>query len=130
MPSLLAFVSTIAELIQDARSFYEKCKYLGNIEITVQLQQVFKKKLGVYRLGDGPSYTEFDSIKRQQCLNSQISTSAQCLARNLVKKEEVIEVVDELAGQLLWAFNVDDPTVRRELVERILERAFQKGRKA
>ena len=115
------FVSTISELIQDARSFYEKCGYLGNIEITVRLQQVLGEKLG---LGDGLSYIELDSIKRQQCLNSQVSTSAQYLARNLMKKEKVIEVVDELAGQLLWAFNVDDPTARRGLIERMLEREF------
>ena len=118
------FVSTISELIQNARPFYEKCGYLGNIEITVRLQQVLGEKIRFYGLDDGPSYIEFDSIKRQQCLNSQVSTSAQCLARNLVKKEKVIEVVDELAGQLLWAFNVDDSTVRRGLIERMLEREF------
>ena len=106
------FVSTISELIQDARSVYEKCGYLGNIESTVRLQQVLGEKLGFYRLGDGRSYIEFDSIKRQQCLNSQVSTSVQCLARNLVKEEKITEVVNELAGQLLWAFNIDSTTVR------------------
>lgn len=118
------FVSIISELIRGTRSFYEKCGYLGNIEITVRLQQVLGEKLGLYGLVDGTSYIEFDSIKRQQCLNSQVSTSAQCLARNLVKKERVIEVVNELAGQLLWAFNVDDPTVRIRLIERMWGREF------
>ena len=117
------FVSAISELIRGTRSFYEKCGYLGNIEITVRLQQVLGEKLS-YGLDDGPSYMEFNSIKRQRCLNSQVSTSAQCLARNLVKKEKVIEVVNGLIGQLLWAFNVDGSTVRGGLIERMLEREF------
>ena len=106
------FVSTISELIQDARSFYEKCGYLGNIEITVRLQQVLGEKLRLYESSDGPSYIDLDSRKRQQCLNSQVSTSVQCLARNLVKEEKITEVVNELADHLLWAFNVDATTVR------------------
>ena len=114
------FVLAIGELINYARSFYEKCGYLGNIEITVQLQQVLNEKLGVYGLEDYLSYIEFDSIKRQKCLDSQVSASTQCVARDLVERERFIEVVDELAGQLLWAFNVDNPTRRRELVERTL----------
>ena len=114
------FVRTIGELIKDAQSFYEKCGYLGNIEITVRLQQVFREKLGFYRLDDDSSPIEFDAIKRQQCLDSQVSASTQCLARNLVEREEFIKVVDKLVGQLFWAFNVDDPTRRRELVKRIL----------
>ena len=37
-----------------------------------------------------------------------------------MEREKFIEVADGLAGQLFWAFNVDNPTRRRELVERIL----------
>ena len=114
------FILTIGELIQNAQSFYEKCGYLGNIEIIVQLQQVFEERLGGYRWGDDLSYIEFDSIKRQQCLNSQVSASTQCLARDFMKMDKFMEIVDELVGELFWAFNVDNPTLRRELVERIL----------
>ena len=114
------FVSTISELIQNTRSFYEKCGYLGNIEITVQLQQVFGEKLAVYESVDDLYHGGPDLIKQQQCLDSQISVSIQRLARDLMKREEIIEVVDKLAGQLLWAFNIDNSMLRRELVERIL----------
>ena len=40
------FVSTIGELIQKAQFFYEKCEYLGNVEITVKLRKVLVKNLG------------------------------------------------------------------------------------
>ena len=39
------FVWTIGRLIKKATSFYGKCGYLGNVEITVQLRQVFREKL-------------------------------------------------------------------------------------
>ena len=119
-------VKTIGELIKEAQSFYEKCGYLGNIKITVRLQQVFEEKLGFYESNDYLSRIEFDLIKRQQCLDSHVSASTQSLARDLEKEEKLIETADELVGQLLWAFNVDDAARRRELVERMLDREFKK----
>ena len=74
-------VSTIGELIQKAQSFYEGCEYLGNIEIEVQLREVFWEKLGFYELYNKPSLTKFNLIKRQQCLDSQVLASTQCLPR-------------------------------------------------
>ena len=108
-----AFVTIITKLIQNARLFYEKCGYLGEVKITVQLQQVFEEKLGFNRSSIG-----FDSIRRQQCLDSQVSASTQCLARDLVEREEWIEIVGKLVGQLFWAFNVDDSVEWRALLER------------
>ena len=116
------FVATIGELIQKAQSFYKKCEYLGNIEITVQSREVFGEKLGFYELYNKPSRKKFDLIKQQQCVDSQVLASIQCFPRNLVERGKFIGVVDELAGQLLWAFNIDNPTERKELVKRILER--------
>ena len=115
-------VSTIGELIQKAQSFYKKCEYLGNIEITVQSREVFGEKLRFYELYNKPSRKKFDLIKQQQCVDSQVLASIQCFPRNLVERGKFIGVVDELAGQLLWAFNIDNPTERKELVKRILER--------
>ena len=113
------FVATIGELIQKAQSFYKKCEYLGNIEITVQSREVFGEKLGFY---EKPSRVKFNSIKRQQCLDSQVLASTQCLPIDLMKREKFIGIVDRLAGQLLWAFNIDDLTESKELVRRVLER--------
>jgi uncharacterized protein YegJ (DUF2314 family) len=56
-----------------------------------------------------------------QGVDSEISVSAQYLPRELIKEEKFINVVDEFAGQLLWAFNVNvDDHERREKVESIL----------
>ena len=114
-------VSTIGELIQKAQSFYKKCEYLGNIEITVQSREVFGEKLGFYELYNKPSHKKFDLIKQQQCVDSQVLASIQCLPIDLMKREKFIGIVDRLAGQLLWAFNIDDLTESKELVRRVLE---------
>ncbi len=114
-------VSTIGELIQKAQSFYERCEYLGNIEIKMQLREVFGKKLGLDGSYNETSYKKFASIKRQQCVDSQILVSTQCLPRDLMEREKFIGIVDRLVGQLLWAFNIDNPTERKVLVGRILE---------
>ena len=108
------FVSTIGEVLRLSRFFYEKCEYSGDIEITAQLRQIFGEELMLWQ---GQIRT---SIKQQQSYDSEISASTQYLPRDLVKKEIFIKIVDELVGQLLWAFNVDDPTVRKKLVESIL----------
>ena len=115
-------VSTIGELIQKAQSFYERCEYLGNIEIKMQLREVFGKKLGFDGSYNETSLKKFDSIKRQQCLDSQVLASTQCFPIDLMEREKFIGIVDQLAGQLLWAFNIDNPMERKELVKRILER--------
>ena len=39
----------------------------------------------------------------------------------LSKKKKNIDLVDDLAGQLLWAFNIDSPEKRRELIEDLLK---------
>ncbi len=113
-------VSMIGELIQKAQSFYKKCEYLGNVEITVKLREVFSEKLGFYNLYNRHSRTEFNLIKRQQCLESQVLVSTQCLPRDLAEREKFIGVVDQLASQLLWAFDIDEPAERKKFVEHIL----------
>ncbi len=101
--------------IEYARSLYEKCDPLGNLEITVQLRGVFGEQLRFYE-GQGD-----DEWKRQQSLDSEIPASVQCFSRDLVEREKNLDLVDNLAEQILWAFNVDNPTKRKELVEDLLE---------
>ena len=105
----LEFVRPISNLIRYARPFYEKCEYLGNIKVTAQLQPVYMKKIGGSRADI--------SVKRRQCLDSQVSASTQCLAQDLMEGKE-IDVVDKLVEQLFWAFNFHDSTQRRELLKR------------
>ena len=113
-PHSAEFVRTIGWLIKRAQSFYEVCQYSGNIKVTATLQGVLGQKL-MYSGTEHP-----DDMGKSA--DSEISDSAQYLPRDLVNREKFIEVVDELAGQLLWAFDVDDPQGRRELVEIILDR--------
>ena len=108
------FVWTIGMLIFRAQSFYKECQYLGNIEVTVQLREVLGEKLE-YVLNQSDHQME-----KQRSADSEISVSTQYLPQDLVEREKFIEIVDELASSLLWAFNVDDPQGRRELVEDIL----------
>ena len=128
------FALTIGKLIQRAKSFYKKCGYLGNIEIAAQLRRVFDEKLRFYELYNdyshqgGSGHIDVDYIGQQQSSDSEVLASAQRLPRNLAEKEIFIDVVDMLAGQLLWAFNIGDPmrntaTKRRQLIERILKTA-------
>ena len=104
------FVSTINELIQTAQPFYEKCEYAGNIEITAQLRHVFDEKL---RFSEHQHPSEMG-----QSMDPEVLASTQCLPRDLVEREKFIDVVDELAGQLLWSFDIDDSKATRELVGR------------
>ncbi len=114
------FVSTIGELIKKSRSFYEKCEYSGNIEITAHLRQVFNEKLSVSAF-EHPNTVGLSA-------DAEVLAATQCLPRDLSEREKFLAVVDEFASQLLWAFNIGDPiedtaAKRRELVERILETA-------
>ena len=96
------FIGKIGELIHVAQSFYKKCEYSGNIEITAQLRRVFGENL-MLKTNQFPVY-----IKQQRSFDSEILASIQCLPHELVKAEKFISVVDELSGPLLWAFNVDE----------------------
>ena len=101
--------------IKYARSLYEKCEFLGELEITAQLREVFGERLRFYEAQCDNEW------RRQQSLDSEIPASIQCFSRDLVERQKNIDIVDTLAGQLLWAFNVDNPEKRRELVENLLE---------
>lgn len=105
----------IGEFVPLAQSFYHKCLYSGYIEIIAQLRQVYGEKLK-YEDRQYP-----DEIQTQESVESEIFASTQFLPRDLVKEKELINVVDELVGQLLWAFNINNDR-SREKVERILRR--------
>ena len=97
--------------IEQAKSLYERCESLGNLEITVQLRGVFKEKLRFYG-ADPDNFSD-----KYQSLDSEILASTQCFERDFLERKTVVDIVDTLAGQLLWAFNVDDPDKRKELIE-------------
>ena len=110
----LDLVQQIGKLINRAQSFYKKGEYFGHVEVTAQLKQVDDLTL---------MYSEhqyLEEIGSRRSIDSEISASTQFLPRDLEKEERFIETIDELTGQLLWAFNIDNPTQSRGLIERIL----------
>lgn len=117
------FVRVIGKLVKTATSFYKKCGYLGNVEITVQLRQVFDAKLLFYKTYRDAlnAYIKSDEKERQRCLDSQVLASVQSLPQDLVDREKFIDAVDELTDPLLWAFNIIvNSEGKRKLVEHIL----------
>ena len=112
------FVWEIGRTIEKATSLYKKCGYLGNVDITVQLRQVFDETLLFYKfysnilhgnLGHDYHLEIFSSdnyLETQKCLDSQVLASLQCLLQDLIDRNKFIDTVDELTNRLLWAFNI------------------------
>ena len=110
-------------LIKDAEKLYTRCEYLGNIEVTAELRQVFEKKLHDAKLtvfGKSENITE-GVLPEPECFDSTVSASKQCLFRDLQEAEKLTDIVEELVLPLLWAFNIatDDPRKRKQIRKRI-----------
>ena len=103
-------VGRIGSAIKYARSLYEKCGALGNLEVKVELHQVSGEKLMYYE----------DQPYSRECVDPDVLASTQCLPHDLMKREQLIKVVRKLADQLLWAFDVDEPVMSRKLVKKTL----------
>lgn len=97
--------------IAQAKSLYEACEPLGNFEITAQSRGIFKAKLRFFG-EDADNFSE-----KYQSLDSEILASTQCFQRDFLERDNVVDIVEALAEQFLWTFNVDDPVKRRELIE-------------
>ena len=117
------FVWGIGRTLKTATSLYNRCGYLGNVDITVKLRRVFDEKLLFYKLYFNILHkrTRPDDIEKQQCLDSQVLASIQCLPQDLVDRKQFIGTVDQLTDPLLWAFNIIvNDAGRKELVEQLL----------
>lgn len=104
-------LTEISCLIGQAKRFYARCEYMGNIEFTAQLRQVFGTEL-VWREALG---YQLEPLK---CADSEVATSTQCLSRDFAKRERLIDIVEELADGLLWAFNTAKPQKIRDEIEK------------
>ena len=85
---------------------YEKCEYVGNIEVTAKLQQVLHKEL--YD-PESPLYAQkiTENITGGPvCSDSEVSASTQCMPRDFNNTDSLINIAEELVHQLLWAFNI------------------------
>ena len=117
------FVWEIGRTIKKATSLYKKSGYLGNVDVTVQLRWVFDETLLFYKFYSGilREHIKSDDIEKQQCLDSQVLVSLQCLPQDLIDRNKFIDTVDELTNPLLWAFNITVNDVEQLLLgEKIL----------
>ena len=110
-------------LIKDAEKLYMRCEYLGNIEVTAELRQVFGKKLHDVTsttFGKNENITE-GVLPEPECFDSTVSASKQCLLRDFQDAEKLTDIVEELVLPLLWAFNIptDDSWKRKQIRKRI-----------
>ena len=119
------FIRDMSFVLEDAKEIYEKCGYLGNIEVIAKLQEVLNKKLY-----DSGSLMDLWKITEKSpggpvCHDSDVFASKQCMARDLENAEKKRDIVEELTCQLLWAFDIpiNDPHVRERVRNRI-ERRF------
>ena len=119
------FIRHIKNLIEQAKDIYKECKYLGNIEVTAQLQQVYNKKL--IDTTNHPSGRKItDHIPEGPvCSDSEVCDSNQCLSRDFEDTEKRKDIVEELIHKLLWAFNIpiDKPQIK-EKVRKQIERGI------
>ena len=108
------FLSKISNQVSLARCFYEKCGYIGNIEFVVQLRQVFGKKL----------WYSTDELGWQtgplECADSEVSTSEQFPVQDFANSERLINIIEKLASEILWAFNTAKPKKITDLIEKTL----------
>ena len=112
---LSRIVWAIGFAIEYARSLYEKRESLANLEIIAQLRGVFGERLTLY----GAQCD--DELERHKSLDSEIPASIQCFPRDLMEREKVMDIVNDLPGQLAWPFNYDNSEKIKELVEGVLE---------
>lgn len=105
------FLYRISDHISLAKQFYDASEYIGNIEFTVKLREVFGKRLQ-------NSTNELGHQHRTlECADTEILISTQCLPRDLANSERLIEILDGLASEILWAFNTVKLQKIRELIE-------------
>lgn len=107
-------LTEISCLIGQAKRFYARCEYMGNIEFRAQLRQVFGTEL-VWREALG---YQLEPLK---CADSEVATSTQCLSRDFVKRERLIDIVEELAEGFLWEFNTAKPQKIRDEIEEVVK---------
>lgn len=101
------FIRTISVLIYQAKRLYEKCDYVGNIEVSARSQNVIGTKL--YDPDDRLLYAQkiTENIPDGPvCSDMEVYASTQCMPRDFNNIDKLIDIIEELIHQLIWAFNI------------------------
>ena len=116
------FFFHIKDLIKYAVDLYGKCEYLGNIKISIQLQEVLGRVLSDLSGRDYGIEITTNLDAKTECFDTEVSASIECLARDLENEDKRNAIVEELMCPLFWAFNVpvDKPKIREKVTKRIV----------
>ena len=113
------FIAGIDGALDPAKRFYQACDFLGNIEVIVQLQNVYEQQL-VKDLGTGKNI----GLNRPVCYNDTVlaTTSNHYITRDIAEPEHQRNIFEDLTMQLLWAFNIPtDHNYIRQHVAKLIE---------
>ena len=99
------FIRTIRILIYQAKRLYEKCEYVGNIEVSAKLQNVIGTQLYEPASNYIKRFTEHIP-DGPVCSDTEVYASTQCMPRDFNNTDNLIDIVEELIHQLIWAFNI------------------------
>lgn len=110
------FRDRIAELIQHAATLYKECGYLGTIEVSAEVKEIFDTRLMRGNLFLGP---------HSKCIDSEVFAAEQCTPSDLDDTKKCEKLCEYLICQLFLAYGVstDIPFIR-EKVEFFCYRMF------
>ena len=102
--NVIDFRDAIYEFMEIAKELYNNCDYLGNIEVSAQLQNVQSRNLS----------NEIGNLRDIQLPDKlfcsvpefRVATSTYYLASDFKKPEHQKNIFEELILQMLWAFNI------------------------
>ena len=108
-------IRDVSHGITTARDFYQECRYLSNIEITVKLCQVKNERLMIVQ------NNHRQNISRVPAVDPEYSASVRCLALDLLDAEKFTGITVLLIGQLLWGLNVFEGWRGEQQIRKMVE---------
>ena len=109
------FIEGIDGALHPAKEFYPACDTLGNIEVSVQLQNVYGKELSK----DFGTSRNIHLNNQPICYNETVlvTTSKQYLSHDITNPIQQRVIFEDLTMQLLWAFNI--PTDNENIIGKV-----------
>ena len=95
----------IRSLITLTKGIYEKCEYVGNIMVSAKLQNVIGTQLYEPESNYIRKITEH-IVDGPVCSDSEVYAATQCMPRDFNNSDRLIDIVEELVHQLIWAYNI------------------------
>ena len=119
------FLFSLKGLVEHTMDLYKKCEYLGNIEISIYMQDILRLTLIDSKAHNFREEITYNLSAKPECFDTEVFASKQCFAGDLESEKTLKDIVEDLMCQLLWAFNVPiDRVPIREKVRKRIEREF------